>query len=111
MGEDHPGPGTSTLQTTFVFASTSTPAPQVSVQSPGIRRVGAAKRFRYVLPNGKTVRDEKALRRIKSLAIPPAWAGVWIDSDENAHLQATGRDARGRKQYRYHRRWREVRDD
>jgi DNA topoisomerase-1 len=65
--------------------------------------------FRYIGPSGRTVADEKTLKRIKQLAIPPAWTDVWISCDEHAHLQATGRDARGRKQYRYHPRWREVR--
>ena len=75
----------------------------------GIRRVRTGKAFRYVGPNGRPIADEKTLRRIKQLAIPPAWADVWIAGDPQAHLQATGRDARGRKQYRYHPRWREIR--
>ena len=62
-------------------------------------------------PTGAIVRDEQALRRIRRLAIPPAWRDVWICSDPRGHLQATGRDARGRKQHRYHPRWREVRDE
>jgi DNA topoisomerase-1 len=57
------------------------------------------------------VRDRKTLARIRSLAIPPAWTDVWINTDPNGHLQATGRDARGRKQYRYHPKWRETRDE
>src|SRR3954454_11782563 len=77
---------------------------------PGIRRIGGKTRIRYVLPNGKTVHDPAELQRIKSLVIPPAWTDVWICPLANGHLQATGRDARGRKQYRYHPRWREVRD-
>ena len=60
---------------------------------------------------GKTIRDEQRLVRIKRLAIPPAWKDVWICPSANGHIQATGRDARGRKQYRYHERWREVRDE
>lgn len=75
----------------------------------GIRRVRTGKGFRYVNTNGQRLVDEKVLTRIKQLAIPPAWTDVWIASDAHAHLQATGRDARGRKQYRYHPRWREVR--
>jgi DNA topoisomerase-1 len=75
----------------------------------GIRRVKTGKGFRYIGPQGRPVTDEKTLKRIKQLAIPPAWTDVWISCDANAHLQATGRDARGRKQYRYHARWREVR--
>lgn len=79
--------------------------------SPGIRRVRSGKGFRYVGPDGKAVRDPEVLRRIRSLVIPPAWTDVWICPTANGHLQATGRDARGRKQYRYHPRWRAVRDD
>jgi len=77
---------------------------------PGIRRVGHA-RPRYIDQHGRTVRDRVALQRIKSLAVPPAWTQVWICPDPRGHVQATGRDARGRKQYRYHPRWREVRDE
>jgi DNA topoisomerase-1 len=83
----------------------------VSDQQAGIRRAGSGSRLRYFSPTGRVVRDAAVLRRIKSLAIPPAWTEVWIASDENAHLQATGRDARRRKQYRYHPKWREIRDD
>ena len=77
---------------------------------PGIgrRRVGSG--FRYVTPQGSTVRG-KELERIHKLAIPPAWRDVWICPDSRGHLQATGRDARGRKQHRYHPRWRQVRDE
>jgi DNA topoisomerase I len=76
---------------------------------PGIERIPAASGFRFVLPNRRPVTDEATLRRIRSLAIPPAWTHVWITVEPDAHLQATGRDAKGRKQYRYHPRWREVR--
>src|SRR5438067_5053754 len=69
---------------------------------PGIRRIGSHNRFRYVGPNGRTIGDAADRQRIKSLAIPPAWKDVWICPDPRGHLQATGRDARGRKQYRYH---------
>jgi DNA topoisomerase-1 len=82
----------------------------VSDDSPGIRRVRSGSGFRYVGPDGKPVRDDETLARIRSLAVPPAWTDVWICPKDNGHLQATGRDARGRKQYRYHPRWREVRD-
>jgi DNA topoisomerase I len=78
--------------------------------TPGIRRLGSAKRPRYVMPSGKRV-PAAELARIKALVIPPAWTDVWICPDGRGHLQATGRDARGRKQYRYHPRWREVRDE
>src|SRR3954452_7952419 len=80
-------------------------------RTPGIRRIGSTRRVRYVAPNGATISDPAELQRIRSLAIPPAWTDVWICPDPRGHLQATGRDARGRKQYRYHARWREVRDE
>jgi DNA topoisomerase I len=79
--------------------------------APGLRRVRAGKGFRYVDADGKPVRDDKTLARIKQLAIPPAWRDVWICASPNGHVQATGRDARGRKQYRYHARWRATRDE
>jgi DNA topoisomerase I len=79
--------------------------------APGITRHSARNGFDYRLPEGGLVRDIDTLKRIRSLAIPPAWTGVWISPDPNGHLQATGRDVRGRKQYRYHPRWREVRDE
>jgi DNA topoisomerase-1 len=78
---------------------------------PGIRRARAGKGLRYVGPDGKAVRDRDTLRRIRALAIPPAWTDVWVCPAPNGHLQATGKDARGRKQYRYHPRWRAVRDE
>jgi len=77
----------------------------------GIRRIGRPGQFRYVAPNGRRIGDARELQRIRALAIPPAWTDVWICPDPNGHLQATGRDARGRKQYRYHPRWREIRDE
>jgi DNA topoisomerase-1 len=78
---------------------------------PGIRREPDKEGFRYFGAKGEPVEDETTLKRIKALAIPPAWTEVWICPQANGHLQATGRDARGRKQYRYHARWREVRDE
>ncbi|MGE3268340.1 MAG: DNA topoisomerase IB [Chloroflexota bacterium] len=83
----------------------------VSDDRPGIKRRRAGKGFRYVRPDGSPVKDEQTLRRIKGLVIPPAWTDVWIATDPRGHIQATGRDARGRKQYRYHARWRTVRDE
>ena len=77
---------------------------------PGIRRVRRGRGFSYVDPVGKQVDDPAILDRIRSLAIPPAWKDVWITTRARGHLQATGRDARGRKQHRYHPRWREIRD-
>jgi DNA topoisomerase-1 len=76
----------------------------------GIRRVRQGKGFAYVRPDGKAVKDDETLARIRALAIPPAWTGVWICPFENGHVQATGRDVKGRKQHRYHARWRQVRD-
>ncbi|HET9782973.1 MAG TPA: DNA topoisomerase IB [Candidatus Dormibacteraeota bacterium] len=82
-----------------------------SDDEPGIRRVRKGKNsFEYVGPDGKRIRDASTLDRIRSLVIPPAWERVWISTRPRGHLQATGRDARGRKQHRYHPRWREVRD-
>src|SRR5262245_60103492 len=82
----------------------------VSDQSPGIRRRRAGRGFRYVTPRTGILRESE-LQRVKRLAIPPAWRDVWICPNHNGHLQATGRDTRGRKQYRYHARWREIRDE
>jgi DNA topoisomerase I len=83
----------------------------VSDSGPGIRRKRSGKRFTYLDVDGEPIRDEGELARIASLVIPPAWTDVWICPSPRGHLQATGRDARGRKQYRYHPRWREVRDE
>jgi len=82
----------------------------VSDTEPGFRRRRSGKGFAYLDSSGKPVRDANTLARIRALAIPPAYRDVWICARANGHLQATGRDARGRKQYRYHARWREVRD-
>ena len=83
----------------------------VTDSKPGLGRKRVAKGFRFVDADGKPVRDPDTIRRIKSLVIPPAWSAVWICPIPNGHLQATGRDARGRKQSRYHPKWREVRDE
>jgi DNA topoisomerase-1 len=82
----------------------------VSDEQPGIRRSKSGKGFTYTKPDGSKVADEATLKRIKTLAVPPAWTDVWICLRANGHIQATGRDAKGRKQYRYHARFREVRD-
>ncbi|HEX2032221.1 MAG TPA: DNA topoisomerase IB [Actinomycetota bacterium] len=82
-----------------------------SDRRPGIERRRNGSGFVYVGPDRNRITDPETLVRIKSLAIPPAWTDVWISPIANGHLQATGRDARGRKQYRYHERWREVRDE
>jgi DNA topoisomerase-1 len=78
--------------------------------SPGIRRLRRGRNFTYRYPSGRKVSDPTLLARIRRLAIPPAYRDVWICSDPQGHLQATGRDARGRKQYRYHPDWRTHRD-
>ena len=78
---------------------------------PGLRRVKRGSSFQYVDQHGKAVRSAPELSRIRSLVIPPAWKDAWISPDPRGHLQAVGRDARGRKQYRYHPKWREVRDE
>ncbi|MBV8553357.1 MAG: DNA topoisomerase IB [Acidobacteriaceae bacterium] len=77
---------------------------------PGIRRRRVGKGFSYVDPHGEPVRDGATLERIRLLVIPPAWSSVWISPNPNTHIQAVGRDARGRKQYRYHSEYRKVRD-
>jgi DNA topoisomerase-1 len=83
----------------------------VSDEMPGIKRRRAGKGFSYVDANGQAVKDESTLARIKHLAIPPAYQNVWICAFPNGHIQATGFDERGRKQYRYHERWRAARDE
>src|ERR671930_295205 len=83
----------------------------VSDAGPGIRRRRRGTGFEYVGPEGERIGDGQTLDRIRALAIPPAWTDVWICPNPRGHLQATGRDARGRKQYRYHPKWREVRDE
>jgi DNA topoisomerase-1 len=82
-----------------------------SDRRPGISRHRAGETFLYRHPDGRPVRDGETLERIRKLAIPPAWEEVWICPEPNGHIQAVGRDARRRKQYRYHARWRAVRDE
>ena len=82
----------------------------VTDRTPGIRRKREGDEFTYSYPDGSAVRDRDELRRIRDLVIPPAWTDVWICPSEQGHLQVTGRDARGRKQYRYHPRFRDKRD-
>lgn len=82
----------------------------VSDEDKGIRREREGEGFAYYRPGGDALRDEAALERIRRLAIPPAWTEVWICPKANGHLQATGRDARGRKQYKYHPQFRELRE-
>lgn len=82
----------------------------VSDLDPGIRRRKSGRGFSYRLTNGRPLKHESAVARIKALAIPPAYTEVWICPDPDGHIQATGRDDKGRKQYRYHPRWRDYRD-
>jgi len=82
----------------------------VTDDRPGITRRRAGRGFSYRAPDGTPIRDRKRIETFRALAIPPAWTDVWICPNPNGHLLATGRDARGRKQYRYHPAWREVRD-
>src|SRR4051794_25409850 len=83
----------------------------VTDQLPGIRRIRAGKGFRYQGPRGQIVANARTLTRIEQLVIPPAWREVWICLNPRGHLQATGLDERGRKQYMYHPRWRQARDE
>ncbi len=83
----------------------------VTDANPGIRRRRRGDVFEYLTPDGTLITDEREIERIKHIGIPPAWTDVWISPTARGHIQATGRDAKGRKQYRYHPRWREVRDE
>src|SRR5437667_8919832 len=100
-----------------VFAAESAEAAEeaglhyISDDRPGYTRRGNNGEFEYLDTQGKRIHDEQRLLRIKRLAIPPAWTDVWIGPSPTGHIQATGRDARRRKQYRYHDRWRELRDE
>jgi DNA topoisomerase I len=99
-------------------APTTTPGAAVAAglhytldQHPGFTRARAGKGFAYRDTHGRPLRDARVLARIRALAIPPAWTDVWICPSATGHIQATGRDSKGRKQYRYHARWRVVRDE
>jgi len=83
----------------------------ITDDGPGVRRRRAGKGFSYSGPDDERITDADRIAWFKGLAIPPAWTDVWISPVKRGHIQATGRDARGRKQYRYHPRWREVRDE
>jgi DNA topoisomerase I len=100
-----------TITTDPVQTAQSAGLRYVTDAKPGIARHGKGKRFRYTNPDGSPIHDTETLARIKSLVIPPAWQQVWICPSPNGHLQATGRDAKSRKQSRYHPRWRQVRDE
>jgi DNA topoisomerase-1 len=99
------------LLTNSVVSATTAGLRYVSDQSSGVRRCKHRGGFRYIGPDGKVIRNAAELKRIASLAVPPAWTDVWICSHPRGHLQATGRDAKGRKQYRYHHDWRLTRDE
>jgi DNA topoisomerase-1 len=102
------------LRATAQALTTEAAAPRrlvyVDDTMPGIRRVRHGEHFRYLRPDGRPLKDEAEIARIRKLAIPPAYVDVWICPRPDGHLQATGRDARGRKQYRYHPDWRLARD-
>jgi DNA topoisomerase-1 len=83
---------------------------EIDCNGPGMRRRRAGRGFTYLDERGERITDEDVVERIRSLAIPPAWEDVWICSDPNGHIQATGLDAKGRRQYRYHDQWRAERD-
>src|SRR6476659_521589 len=102
---------TSAPATDSVASAKSAGLRYVSLTGPGIRRKSTGQSMVYFGTNGETIKDADILARIKSLAIPPAWRDVWICPIAHGHLQATGIDAKGRKQYRYHPRWRVVRDE
>ncbi len=108
-----PSSGISQAETplTPVEAAKTAGIQYVSDETPGIDRLVKGTKVSVVGPDGEPVRDEETLDRIASLAIPPAWTDVWICPSPRGHLQATGRDAKGRKQYRYHPRWRTARDE
>lgn len=98
------------LDSSLVRAAESSQLRYTTDRIPGIRRSGSDKRFVYYDARGRRIRSPIILRRIKALAVPPAWTQVWISASPDTHLQAVGRDARGRKQFRYHTRWREMRE-
>src|SRR6266513_1992396 len=103
--------GTEVASDEAVAAAEEAGLQYVSDERPGYRRRLNGKDFKYLDTEGKRIRDEQRVLRIKRLAIPPAWTDVWICPSPTGHIQATGRDARQRKQYRYHDRWREIRDE
>src|SRR5213080_102470 len=94
-----------------VAAAKSAGLRYVSDTMPGIRRKRVGKHFSYIGKDGKPIHDEEELKRIRAIGIPPAWKNVWICPNPRGHIQATGRDERGRKQYRYHPEWRKIRDE
>jgi DNA topoisomerase-1 len=111
MKNEHPSAVTPVPNNEPIAAAKSAGLRYVTDSMRGIAREAKGDSFRYIDKDGKPVDDEATLARIKSLVIPPAWTDVWICPIANGHLQATGRDARKRKQYRYHPKWRSVRDE
>src|SRR5262245_28435143 len=99
-----------TARTEMLDAAQEAGLRYVDPLDPGIARVRRGRGFVHKEPDGSLVRDERTLARINSLVIPPAWTDVWISRSPNGHIQAVGRDARGRRQYRYHPLWTQVRD-
>ncbi len=98
------------LQNAFKSLAQAAHLRYVNNDEPGITRKRAGRGFTYIDPQGERIRDKDTLERIKAIVIPPAWTNVWICAAANGHIQATGRDDKGRKQYRYHERWRDARD-
>jgi DNA topoisomerase-1 len=111
MNSEHLSPASPVANSDPPAAARAAGLRYVHDSKPGITRARVGEAFRYLDAGGDVIDDEATLARIKSLAIPPAWTDVWICPYPNGHLQATGRDAKGRKQYRYHPKWRTVRDD
>src|SRR5437899_10625926 len=103
--------GTEVASDEAVAAAEEAGLQYVSDERPGYRRRLNGKDFKYLDTEGKRIRDEQRVLRIKRLAIPPAWTDLWICPSPTGHLQATGRDAPQRKQYRYHVLWREIRHE
>jgi len=103
--------GSRALKSSPVASAASAGLRYVSDRRPGIRREIGPGGFKYIDTNGKRIRSATELARIRALAVPPAWSDVWICAHSRGHLQATGRDAKGRKQYRYHAGWRAHRDE
>ena len=107
----HPNTAVSAVPAGSVEAAVEAGLRYTSDSKSGITRVRHGKTFRYYSVQGRRITSPEDLRRFRSLVIPPAWKDVWICPDPRGHLQATGRDVRGRKQYRYHPKWRQVRDE
>ena len=105
-----PGPASDTDPEAAAEAATAAGLRYVTDAAPGITRKRVGRAFSYRHPQGNLIKDRRQLARLRALAIPPAWTDVWICPLANGHLQATGRDARARKQYRYHTEWRAIRD-